>query len=65
MFGWGCTKMRSPEIGMVWHWRPPDLHIFDIDPSLISTKVQKTITKLILLFFFPNETFPSIIMLSS
>ena len=25
--GWGCTKM-SPEIGTVFHWQPPNEHIF-------------------------------------
>ena len=29
-----CTKMRSPGIGMVLHWRPPDIHIFGTDPPL-------------------------------
>ena len=31
----GCTKTRSPRIGTVLHWQPPDVHIFDTDPSLI------------------------------
>ena len=30
----GCTKTRSPEIGPVLHWRPPDVEIFYTDPSL-------------------------------
>ena len=29
-----CTKMLSPEIGTVLHWRPTDVHIFDTDPSI-------------------------------
>ena len=33
----GYTKTRSPGIGTVLHWRPPDVHIFDTDPSLVST----------------------------
>ena len=37
MFGWGGTKMRSPIIGLVLHWRPPHVHIFHTDPSLINT----------------------------
>ena len=31
----GCTKTRSPGIGTVLHWRPPDIHIFGTDPSLV------------------------------
>ena len=31
----GCTKMRSPGIGTVLHWRPLDVHIFGTDPSLV------------------------------
>ena len=31
----GCTKIRNPEISTVLHWRPPDIHIFHTDPSLI------------------------------
>ena len=31
----GCTKTRSPEFGTVLHWRPPDVHILDTDPSLL------------------------------
>ena len=37
MCGWGCTKMRNPGIGTVLHWRPPDVHIFDTDSSLVPT----------------------------
>ena len=33
----GCTKTRSPGIGMVLHWGRPDVHIFYTDPSLRST----------------------------
>ena len=29
--------MRSPEIGTILHWRPPDVHIFHTDPSLGKT----------------------------
>ena len=28
----GSTKMRSPEIGTVLHWRPSDVDIFHTDP---------------------------------
>ena len=31
----GCTKMRCPEIDTVLHWRPPDIHMFHTDPSLL------------------------------
>ena len=31
LFYKGCT---NPEIGMVLHCQPPDLHIFDSDPFL-------------------------------
>ena len=31
----GCTKMRNAGIDTVLHWRLPDVHIFDTDPSLI------------------------------
>ena len=34
----GRTKTRSPEFGTVLHWRPPDVHIFHTDPSLVHTK---------------------------
>ena len=34
----GCTKTRSPEIGKVLHWRPPDVDIFHTDPSLVGTE---------------------------
>ena len=34
----GCTKTRSPEFGTVLHWRPPDVHILDTDPSLYTTQ---------------------------
>ena len=34
----GCTKARSPGIGTDLHWRPPDVHIFDTDPSLVTIK---------------------------
>ena len=37
----GCTKTRSPEFGMVLHWRPPDVHIFHTDPSLVKTSLSK------------------------
>ena len=40
MFGWGVLK-RSPGIGTVLHWRPPDVHIFGADPSLIRTLRQE------------------------
>ena len=32
MFVWGPDS-QSPEFGTVWHWRPPDIHIFHTDPS--------------------------------
>ena len=31
----GYTKTRSPGIGTVLLWQPPDVHIFHTDPSLI------------------------------
>ena len=31
----GRTKTRSPEFGTVLHWRPPDVHIFHTDQSLL------------------------------
>ena len=33
----GCTKTQNPGIGTVLHWRPPDVHIFHTDPSLMHT----------------------------
>ena len=33
MFGWGVLKRGVP-VGRVLHWQPPDVHIFDTDPSL-------------------------------
>ena len=36
----GCTKTRSPEFGTVLHWRPPDVHILDTDPSLLQTQLM-------------------------
>ena len=30
--------MRNSGIGMVLHWRPPDVYIFDTDPSPMETK---------------------------
>ena len=35
MFVWEVLKTHSPRIGAVLHWRPPDVHIFHIDPFLI------------------------------
>ena len=43
----GCTKTRRPGIGTVLHWRPPDVHIFGTDPSLV-----KTLSKLLYLAWF-------------
>ena len=37
MVGWGVQK---PGIGTVLHWRSPDVHIFDTDPSLVYTKLE-------------------------
>ena len=37
-----CTKTRSPGIGTVLHWRPPDVHIFGTDPSLM--KIPSNVT---------------------
>ena len=34
----GCTKMWSPEIRMVLHWRPPDVSIFHTDPSIMRNR---------------------------
>ena len=31
----GCTKPRSPGIGTILHWQPPDVHIFGTNPSLL------------------------------
>ena len=28
MFGWGVLKHKSPEIGTVWDWQPPDVTFF-------------------------------------
>ena len=41
----GFTKMRNPGIGTVLHWRPPDVHIFHTDPSLVNTKLGPILTK--------------------
>ena len=30
------TKAWSPGISTVLHWRPPDVHIFGTDPSLVT-----------------------------
>ena len=30
--------MQSPGIGMVLHWRPSNVHIFDTDQSLVVCK---------------------------
>ena len=39
MLGLGCTETRSPGIGMLFvlasQWRPPDVHIFGTDLSLV------------------------------
>ena len=35
MFGLGCTKTWGPKISTVLHWRPPSVHIFYTDPSLV------------------------------
>ena len=35
MFVWDVLKSLSPEFGTVLHWRPPDVHIFPTDPSLV------------------------------
>ena len=40
MFGLGCTKTRSPRIGTVLHLRPPDVHIFDTNLSLVENSIQ-------------------------
>ena len=34
-----CTKTRSPRIDTVLHWRAPNIHSFDTDPSLLVTVV--------------------------
>ena len=39
----GRTKTRSPECGTVLHWRPPDVHIFHTDPSLVLYLMEKWI----------------------
>ena len=31
--------MQTPRMGTVLHWRRPDVHIFDFDPSLINTRL--------------------------
>ena len=33
MFDWGILKCGVPK--SVLHWRPPDVHIFHTDPSLV------------------------------
>ena len=32
-----CSKMQSPEIDTVLHWRPPVVHIFHTDPFLVKS----------------------------
>ena len=46
-----CTKTRSPGIGIVLHWRPPDIHIFGTDPSLIKAKDQSSHCILLILAY--------------
>ena len=43
-FWLGCTKTQSPKIGAILHWRPPDVHIFHIDPSLEITNLGNGIS---------------------
>ena len=38
--------MRSPEFGTVLHWRPPDIHIFHTDPSLINMSLKSVLSDL-------------------
>ena len=35
LFNWGCTKIRNLAIGMGLDLIPPDLHIFNANPSLV------------------------------
>ena len=59
MFVWGVLKC-SLGIGTVFHWRPPDVHIFGTDSSLAITNVEIS-TELLLfgnkLFFNKSKCF--------
>ena len=46
----GFTKMQSPGIGTVLHWRPPNVHICGTDPSLPLTMSFKILSGLFLGF---------------
>ena len=56
--------MQSPNIRTVLHWEPPDLYIFDTDPSLVLLNNSFTMVCLSGLFLYEN-IFDSIIFLFS
>ena len=36
----GCTKAHNPGIRMALHLWSPNAHVFDTDPTLVSTTLQ-------------------------